>query len=79
MDFSAFRWDRISAVVLGLLSVFVYLWMNPFDILPAPVAAGLSSIPVMAIFYGMTERSWKAAIVSGICVGTGIGVGTYIG
>lgn len=75
----AFRWGRILALFLGIGCVVLYLRLNPFDYLAAPIAAALSSIPVAMCFHGITGRSWKASLVSGTSVAIGLGLGTYLG
>lgn len=79
MEVTEFRWGRILAFFLGTLSAILYIWVNPFEFLPAPVAAALASIPVIMTFYGVTERSWKACILAGASGGIGLGIGRYLG
>lgn len=74
---ATYQWGRIG-FLLGIFLVVVALWIELFDTLPDPLAAGLCSVPATACLYGGTDLSWRSAARSGLGVGIGIATGTYL-
>ncbi|WP_312907331.1 hypothetical protein [Natronosalvus caseinilyticus] len=75
---ATYQWGRIAAFLLGIGLLLVALRIGLFGILPDPLAAGLCSIPAAACLYGVTDLSWRSAVLSGLGAGIGIATGTYL-
>lgn len=75
---ATYQWGRIGAFLLGISLFLVALWIELFDTLSDPLAAGLCSVPATACLYGATDLSWRSAAITGFGVGIGIATGTYL-
>jgi len=72
-------WSRILAVALGLLGAVLYVSVDPFGVLPGPVAAVLASVPVTLLLRGLSGLSWTRCIGPGVGAGIGLAIGQYLG
>ena len=66
-----FRWRRIVAFVSGLGSIMLCLWIDPFRYVADWVVAGVVPMPIGAIVYGLTDQSWRTAMLIAASVGVG--------
>ncbi|MFC7212766.1 hypothetical protein ACFQO4_01560 [Saliphagus sp. GCM10025334] len=73
-----YQWGRIAAFLLGIGLLLVALRIGLFGILSNPLAAGLCSIAAAACLYGVTNLSWRSAVISGLGSGIGVATGTYL-
>ena len=70
LDVSSLQ-QRVVAGGLGIIALYAYLTVDPFDVLWQPVAAALGSVPVTLCLFalvGGSGRRWA-----------GIGLGTAFG
>lgn len=72
-----FQWRRILAFISGLGMIGLYLWIDPFRDVSDWVAAGFVPIPIGFLLYGVTEQSWRTAMIIAIGVGVGNVLGIY--
>lgn len=72
------RWHRFGAFVAGLALLVAFLVLNPFAVLPDPLAAALTALPVTCCIYGISGQSWRSAAGIGLGTAIGMGIGTYL-
>jgi hypothetical protein len=73
LDWSAVRWNRITAFVGGLVALVGLLYLHPLvdARLPAWASQILPAIPVGLIWYGLTSWRWQTVLkaTAGIAAG----------
>ena len=72
-----FQWRRILAFISGLGILSLYLWIDPFRDASDWVSAGFVPLPIGFLLYGLTEQSWRTAMIIAISVGVGNVLGIY--
>lgn len=77
VHWSEFQWKRILAFIGGAAITVLYVWADPFRILPDWAAAAIPSIPAGLLLYSFTTQSWQTSVKISIGAAIGIGLGAY--
>lgn len=79
MDAPKLPWPRLLELLLGVLGAWLYVSMDPYGLLPAPLAAALGSVPVALLLHALSGQSWKTCLGAGVGAGIGLALGTHLG
>jgi len=78
LHWADFQWRRILAFISGAGVIILYLWIDPFRHVSDWVAVAFVPIPIGFILYGLTDQSWRTAMIIAVSVGVGNVLATYL-
>jgi hypothetical protein len=66
LSWSKIQWGRISAFLLGISSPFLVFSLLNSQWVPSWMIAVTLTIPMILLYYGFTQISWREALKAGM-------------